>query len=189
MVVNTGVKYPGTAGQTTIAPWDDWDWQNINNALTDDTTYATITNDGYDIGTYTYIAKFSNFGFSVPAGNLIVGILVEIGAGADASEYSKFDLVQLSKNNTDRVGSNLSSGAELTAAIVNYSFGGSANLWGTTWTPAEINSTNFAVFVAFTPTYNNSDIYLDYVRVTVYYAPEEKASSDGDMKLLLTLDI
>lgn len=179
-MLNTGVKYPSAAATVAAAPYSDNDWTSVANALADDTSYATVTADTYDTGKYTYIVKASGFAMSVPAGAVIKGILVETGSGADAGELSKDVLVQLSKNNTARVGDNKAKNENLTPAIVNRSYGGSTDLWGASWTAAEINASTFAVHFAMQAVNDNSDIYLDYIRATVYYIIPKR---NGGMRL------
>lgn len=187
-MADTGVKYPGTVATAASSPYDDNDWSNIGNITADDTTYATITADTYDTGQYTYVVKASNLSFNIPAGAQIDGILVETGSGADAGELSKDVLVQLSKDNTNRVGDNKAKNENLTPSIVNRTYGGAADLWGTTWTAAEVNASTFAVHFAMRAVNDNSDIYLDYIRVTVYYS-STPASGESGLKLTLGLDI
>ncbi len=169
-MADTGIKYPGAVATSATSPYSDNDWANVGNIVTDDTTYATITADAYDTGKYSYVVKASSFGFNVPAGATINGIVVEIGSGADAGELSKDVLVQLSKDNAARVGDNRAKNENLTPAIVNRVYGGASDLWGATWTAAEINASAFAVHFAMQAVNDNSDVYLDYMRVTVYYA-------------------
>lgn len=185
-MANTGVKYPGTVATASVTPYDDNDWSNSGNIVTDDTTYATISADTYDTGKYSYVVKASNFSLNIPVGMQIDGILVEIGSGADAGELSKDVLVQLSKDNTTLVGDNKAKNENLTPAIVNRSYGGATDLWGTTWTRTEINASAFAVHFAMQAVNDNSDVYLDYIRVTVYYSPLPVVNKNG-RKLKLEL--
>jgi hypothetical protein len=49
-----------------------------------------------------------------------------------------------------------------------YTYGGPTDLWGTTWTLADINATNFGV--AFKADANNSIGSVDQIRIKVYYS-------------------
>jgi hypothetical protein len=48
-------------------------------------------------------------------------------------------------------------------------YGGDGDLWGTTWTRGEVAATTFGVHYVNYATADNADIYLDHVRITVYY--------------------
>jgi hypothetical protein len=47
---------------------------------------------------------------------------------------------------TSQAGSNLSTSANLPTSDTYVSYGGASNLWDTTWTPSEINDSNFGAF-------------------------------------------
>ncbi len=50
-------------------------------------------------------------------------------------------------------------------------YGGETDLWDTTWTRDEINASTFGVHLVAQARDNNADIYVDFIRITVYYAP------------------
>ena len=58
----------------------------------------------------------------------------------------------------------------LTGTLTDYTLGGETNLLGDTWTPAEINSSDFNVTLE--PRVSsgglNASVYIDYVAVTIY---------------------
>jgi hypothetical protein len=56
-----------------------------------------------------------------------------------------------------------------TGVDVIMSYGSANYLWGTTWTPAQVNGTAFGVLFAGSATALNTDIYVDFVRATVTY--------------------
>ena len=49
------------------------------------------------------------------------------------------------------------------------SFGGASDLWGRSWTPADVNDSGFGVALYATASGDNGNGYVDYVQVTVYY--------------------
>ncbi len=53
------------------------------------------------------------------------------------------------------------------------SYGGADDLWGETWTPAQLNADDFgvALAVAYTQNVGNTRAYVDQIRVTVSYVP------------------
>lgn len=139
------------------------------------TTPSGITEDG-SFTTYRSSSGNSaqltgtNFGFAIPSTATIIGILFSVKIYSTyASEAGVFNTVRLKKT-SGAVGDNLGTG---TLPIVNTtvtSFGGSTNLWGTTWTPAEINSSDFGVYLIATKPSTSGDHYVDYFKITIYYS-------------------
>lgn len=87
------------------------------------------------------------------------------------------DAIYLTKNGTDTVGSNKSTGATWASTDTDtyISFGGSSDLWGTTWTASEINDDNFGVMIGPNITYdsnsgeNGSDAKIDHIYVEITF--------------------
>ena len=108
----------------------------------------------------------------VPAGATIDGILVEIERYYAAGQVADVDVV-LTKDGSARVGDDKSTGAIFnlnTVTIV--SFGGAADLWNTTWSVAEVNAATFGVLYKMGSVVDqNSDGFVDFIRVTVFYTP------------------
>jgi hypothetical protein len=90
------------------------------------------------------------------------------------------NLVYLTKAGTI-VGSNYANtGAEWPTANAYTSYGGSSNLWGTTWTVADINNSGFGARVS--AIVQNGTANIDHIRITVWYAstlPIELQSFDA----------
>jgi hypothetical protein len=60
-------------------------------------------------------------------------------------------------------------------------YGGATDLWGTTWSPADINSPRFGVSIAaktFADFKNDSQARVDTVTIVVYYTPPAPAKAD-----------
>ena len=157
-------------GEITDAAWDDetiegqtasgTNWTTPSNALADDANYAV-----YNTTTQDWL-KISNFGLFVPAEAL--GIRVSIkGYGTGATDASRTIKVGLSKDNANTIGDiktvvlNKDSATQVTV-------GGGTALWGTTWSAAELNSSNFSVFIADNDV-TASEIDIGLVRVTIVY--------------------
>lgn len=164
-----GPNYPGTVSEASVLPYDDEAWTNVGNVGAEDSNWAEITANTYDTNDWSYVIRATNFGLSIPAGATIDGILVEIfgyqAVGNNAPLY-----VQLTKDGTTGVGDNLGVGAATwaTSPGEKRDFGGAAAKWGTTWSDTDFNS-SFGVLFANQATGNNADIYINYIRVTVYY--------------------
>ena len=173
MVVNTGVKYPTANANVDISPWNGIAWGDLAYAYDYGANNAYVTAAEFDAGVKTKVAVLKGYGFSIPSRATVVGILMEIRIGCDSNEGAKFGLVGLTKDGSTLAGSNLSDGSEITeGGFTTYTFGGSSNLWGTTWSPSEVNSSNFGALLACEAVDDNADVYLDCIRLTVYYTPE-----------------
>jgi len=70
-----------------------------------------------------------------------------------------FDAVKIVKADASIGATNRAAGS-LTTSQATYSFGGAEDLWGETWTAANINNSNFGVVVAFQGT---GHIVVDYL--------------------------
>ena len=159
----------GLGSSLSSAPYDDDAWVDPTNIYSNNAAYASVTAATYDTNDYTEVLKATTFGLSVPTTATITGILVEVkkycGAGA-----AKDGVIQLTKDGAARVGASAATATAWPAAAAILSYGGVADLWGTTWTPAEVNAATFGVHVAAQATADDTDVYVDFVRITVYYS-------------------
>lgn len=170
---SNGSYYPaGLAGTLT-------DWTNPGNAASSDDSSATCS------GGNAYRRKWYNFGFAVPTGATIKGIEVKIegkytanpGAGnlkLGANIYK--DAVVDGADSVKWAGiitRQMPSSGGLTNADAVYTRGGYGDLWSTTWTPAEVNATNFGFSVngntGSLPT--TTDYSMDQLQCRIIYKP------------------
>ena len=179
-MASEGPRFPGTAASLSNAGTSEnaEAWVSPGNVGADDGTEASITAATYDSPDISQILVASNFGFSAVSGT-VDGIIVEIDRRNSAGAASD-NRVQLAKGTTfaDLVGSNLADTATdwpTTTAVATY--GGASNLWGASWSPSDINASTFAVFLSVQADAANTDIQVDYVRVTVHYTPAAGATS------------
>ena len=143
-------------------------WNNPGNITVEGVsqTTATLNTDAshYLVGT--------GFGFSIPAGATINGILVEWKKDVDIGSVSTVDnsvkIVQGGTIGGTEKADSITSWATVTPTFVSY--GGAADLWGLAWAPADINAANFgAAISATTNSPGTSRANVDYVRITVTY--------------------
>jgi large repetitive protein len=114
----------------------------------------------------------TGFGFSIPAGATINGILLEVNYAATqsisgANEHN----VRLLKAGS-AAGSDKSTGTALPSTLTGFviaSYGGSADLWGTTWTPSDINNANFGAATNYSGFADTTEV--DFFRITVFFTP------------------
>lgn len=168
-----GPNYPTTAVNLSEASTlENKDaWVSPTNVGADDETESTITAASYDSPDISQILVASNFGFTIPTDATIDGITVEIDRRNSAGAASD-NRVQLAKGTAfaNLVGTNKADAAlDWPTATAVATYGGIADLWSTTWTPTEINAASFAVFLSVQADAANTDIQVDYIRVTVEY--------------------
>lgn len=154
-----------TAGPRTAGTASGTNWSNPGN--------TTISDDARAI--YNSTAQnpllLTNFGFTIPAGATINGITVTREGGGDGSNVPRrryqMALMKDGSNiaGTEKTGLNLPQTTEDTVDV-----GSATDLWGTTWTSTEINSTNFGVQIRDNDTTANG-IFFDYIAVTITYTP------------------
>lgn len=89
----------------------------------------------------------TGFGFSIPSYASVCGIqvVVEKSAGGLGLGSSIIDNAVYLVKGGSVTGSNQASGSSWSASDGLATYGGSGSLWGTTWSPAEINAGNFGL--------------------------------------------
>lgn len=152
-------------------------WTDASNAAIPDGNAATFTPAGE--ATSSRYLNASGFGFAIPSDATIKGFIVEIkrwstsdGVGNGVC-YS--DGVRLLKNGIRQptihdVGELFGTDTDAAHVIL----GGATDLWGTTWTPANVNASNFGVSLFATPTVDDADdgistAHIDHIRVTCFF--------------------
>lgn len=164
-MASSGPNSPGTlANDATVGTVA---WTNPGNAAASDNVYATAAITGPD---FTNYLKATNFGFTIPTGVTINGITVDTEMKRDAVDirnvYAK--IVKGGVIGTTNLASNNVTDIQTTDTYKTY--GSSANLWGLTWTAADINASNFG-FVISSQSQNGSSgsVYIDHIRISVTY--------------------
>lgn len=159
-------------------------WVNEDNAKAFDNAYATasLTGGGTSGGAPSALLEASGFGFNVPSGATITGVVAEINWGETPYYYQLADyhvfLLAGSTIGDDRV-RNYNPGYP----YAYYAYGSASDLWGATLTPAIVNAGTFGfAFQAQNTTTDNFDedgnnlggagndtASIDHMRMTVYY--------------------
>lgn len=170
---STGFKFP-TGNAEPAAPFNGQRWTDINNAYASDSTFATA-----DISASFKSDILKTFDFSaIPDGATITGIEVLVEAKVNTQNANAFNLaITLTKDGANGVGTGKATSA-LTTSSALYILGDSNNLWGTTWTKAELVATTFGTLIVTSHGTAAGIIYsIDSIRVNVYYTP---SSEDGE---------
>jgi hypothetical protein len=146
-------------------------WSRPGNAKAADNVYATNA-----ASATTHYLKATNFGFTIPPGATILGIVVQFEIKDDGTEWQE-DSVRIVKG-----GAIGSIGRSRSAAIPDSdeyrSRGSSTDLWGETWTSGNINATNFG-FVIAVAGIGFGSVSVDHMRVTVHYSPSQGPPSSA----------
>ncbi len=163
--VNIGPNLPYTGSNVTGT--GTVGWVNAVNILTNDNANSTVT---LSSETSTYL-QATNFNFAIPSSATINGIQVTIGryesGQSSGNDVRDVDL-RLVKAGT-RVGtSQAATSTEWPTSEGAANYGSTSNLWGTTWTAAEINASNFGVSLSVNST-NSRTAYVDYFQIIVTY--------------------
>jgi len=164
-------KYPTTGADDssvgTLA------WTNPANIVASDNVYATAAVAKGSTATTHYL-KATNFGFSIPSGATINGIVVEIEQKASSNATGKRardSEVKLVKGGAVSGDNKALTSTYYTTSDVWKTYGGSTDLWGLTLSASDINSSSFGAALScyVEATSASVTVSVDAIRITVYY--------------------
>ena len=168
---DTGAKYPTTSASVSEPPWSDNNWSTITNIYADDGANAYIDATTYDSGDQSRVLKANGFNFSsIPDGATIDGVIVRINTSYWNGTVS-IDLAQLLDTTAVRVGTNKYATPEALSDNPDdiKTAGGATDKWGNALTPAWVKNANFGVGIGMLSTGTDSDVFVDYVTIQIYY--------------------
>jgi hypothetical protein len=142
-------------------------WANPGNITANDGNYATATLTN----AVSHYLKATSFGFAIPTSATINGIAVTVRRNT-ANSLVFDSSVRLLKAGV-LTGNEGSSRANWPIGTSDPAYGAASDLWGATWTPADINGATFGVeFAALTGIGAGTVVAnVDSIQVTVYYTP------------------
>jgi len=166
-------------------------WSSPENIVSDNNSYASAVLP--NSSAISHYLSGTNYSFSIPSGATINGIRVTIGRYASnitGTTRIQDNVVQLIKAGSI-VGSNRAVTGNWPTSKNVATYGGAADLWGTTWTPEDINNSNFGVGLSIknvTTMSNSYTGYVDYMQITVYYTytPTVNAGPDKTTNAIFT---
>lgn len=172
-IYNTGATNPGTMADD--ASVGSRTWTNYTYATSSNDSYATFSAPAY--AAFSHYLKATNFGFSIPAGATIDGILVEIEKSLNqaptVNDYAVDNAVKIVKSDTTIGTMNKADTTTYWPETDAYaSYGSSSDLWSETWTATDINDPDFGVVIQgklFDDLDNSPIGRVDHIRITVYY--------------------
>ena len=171
-----GPNSPGTmADDATVGTVA---WTTPDNAKVSDNIYTTAVMTVNVNNHPSHYLVATNFGFSIPTGATINGILVEFERYKNAGGITD-NIVKLVKGGVISGNDKANTLADAWGAGSGNerydpypSSGASTDLWGLTLTPSDINASNFGVAISAEYTGGTTGTALvDHIRITVYYTP------------------
>lgn len=143
-------------------------WSNPSNAASSDDsdTTSALSSSGK-----TWWLQSTSYGFSIPTGAVVKGVLVEVERSASGAG-------NVVDNEVGLMIDGASSGDNLADTMTSYpgadayaSYGGATDLWGhLEITPAEVNASDFGFIFAGEETgVASATVSVDHVRMTIYF--------------------
>jgi hypothetical protein len=167
-VASSGPNPPTAAADGTVPGGTIW--ANPNNIKLNDGVFATATCSS--ASNPTDLLQATAFNFAISSTSTVAGIQVDIegkqthtGVG-DANPNCWAQLLKagtLAGNREYRTFTNGVASGFVT-------FGGSSDLWGSTWSPADINNANFGVGFQGLFSIAATNWSIDFMRITIYYS-------------------
>lgn len=140
-------------------------WGTPTLVYTSNNSYAMANMPGEGM---SHWLRTTTYGFSIPTGAVIDGIKARFEKRAQTASTVKDWDTKIVKAGSEQGSDYGQSWWPTSDTYVVY--GGAADKWGLTWTPAQINASNFGVSISarnydFSPRY----AYVDHVQIKVYY--------------------
>ena len=183
------VKFPTSVAASSTGIYT-YAWGGAVTRLTaDDASYASITASTFDANVISQLVKCQHFDFAIPSRATIDGIVVTVQGYYATSNFTVNHISLLNASGTAEGDDNYTDASQAfstSASIRDVTFGGAADKWGVSLTPAMVNDDDFGVEFAIKASGNNCDAYLDCLTITVYYTDddlaviEREASTDPD---------
>ena len=165
-----GPNFPGTVTTESVLPEDDNDWVNAGNVSADDGSEAVITAPTYDANDISFQLQARNLGFTIPSGSTIDGITVEIEKRVDAGAAVD-NRVQFTDETGTLAGENKADATAWPGTTTIITYGSSIDTWTLSPTVDMVNDPDFGVTLSVEATAANTDIAVDFIRVTIDYTP------------------
>lgn len=142
-------------------------WTSPTNALTSDANYATTNLSRNTTSNYL---RCSGYGFAIPTGAVISGITVKVDRVSASPNANPTDNEDKLMKAGATVGTSQTASAAWSTTQTVATFGGAANLWGTTWAVSDVNNTGFGFSMVINATKNNTPASVDSIVVDVTYS-------------------
>lgn len=164
-MADTGWLYPGSV----VSDGDNGvHWTNPGNATSSNNLYAWVS--PLSSGVNTRRLRGYNFGFSLPSGAIVDGIEVGVERKASDTDRAKDYAIRLMDDVTEKGDDKADLVTCWPLSDTNAFYGGAADLWGASWTAAQINASTFGIAVR-AKNYSASTVtvYVDTMAIKVTY--------------------
>ena len=153
-------------------------WSDLDNIISDNDVAAS---NSVVSGTASKFLYGTLYGFNIPSSATIRGIEVKIKRKSAYTEnWTHLDQNVKMKKSGITVGSNhANSNYWGNNYWDSWIYGNSTDLWGTTWTPSDINESGFGAGVSCTVLYGTVIAYVDWIAIKVYYSPYDVYKVNG----------
>lgn len=160
-------------------------WSSVDNIKVSDNNRA-FNAASFDAPFLTNYLKATNFGFSIPTGATIDGIVVEIEKSErSGSGVIRDNAVRIVKSDGSIGTTNKADTVTNWSGTESYiSYGGATDVWGETWSAGDINDTDFGVVLAadvVSGIFANAGV--DHIRITVYYTGGTPTNTSSFLQL------
>lgn len=169
---------------STISIFLGANWSNASGVQS--TGGAVATASGNTVF-FTDILLTSGYGFSIPSTDIIEGIEVRVSRRRTSGNSVTDNAVELTKDGgTSFTTSGYAKPDNWQTSFTDAFYGGPSELWGTTWTPAEINNSDFGFGIVIQGSTNLLQSVggaIDHIQITVYHSglvPITLASFDAE---------
>lgn len=158
-------------------------WSNPTN-IQGDTTSTAATATGFTAnGQTSQRLRASNFGFELPTGAVVNGIIVSVEQQSANNNRNGWHTVELLKSGSES-GDNKSDSSAINGKTIK-SFGANNDLWGNSLTYSDVNNSGFGVSLKIVRNSNSTTTSIFRVEITVYYTTAQNVnlpqSSEADL--------
>ena len=160
--MDTGWLTAGSARNIAFA--GGFNWLNCNNAKISDDSWSTA-----NLGDHESSNGLNVYNFSAGVSGTINGIEVRVEKKRSGSFFYTEHLYLM--DDTVTKGNDKSDGENWSTTEAFQSFGGPTDLWGTSWSAAQVRASTFGCCVSGETGSSPSMGYVDCMQVKIYYTP------------------
>lgn len=146
-------------------------WNSPGNAASSNDVRASASMLGSS-GIISHYLKATNFGFSIPGGSTIDGVVVEIERKRSVSGGQISDsTVKLVIGGVVSGNNKANTGVAWPTADAYFTYGSSSDTWGLSLTDSDINASTFGVVISVLKLTGGktSQGTIDHIRITIHY--------------------
>ena len=148
-------------------------WGNPTYGVANDGEVGYVTKVAETPPSYSHYLKGTGFGFSIPTNATINGVTLAISRKRSSlgTPYCYDYIVSLIKGGTISGDNKADTSTNWPTASTDKTYGGSADMWGLSLSPSDINASNFGATLScrLVPGTSQSYAYSNYFKITVTY--------------------